>query len=271
MLGKRLLAIVMAGLVGLFLGAPAQAQNPAEPGPTRYISIPRADVLSPGIGVFSIGTFLAAPGTATPLTLGGVANNLSLRAQTGLANNFQMDSGIVTNRLLPYSGQLNLAGKWGFMQETQGSLASVSALAGGILAVDLNGAPTLGFQIGLPISKVFAFNDVNSLGVSLYPAYNIGVFPANALLPGGAVPTPANYVSMGMGADFAVTPALHIMADSNFGLLGVAGAVSQTNLGVRYAFSPSLVADLFVGFTPVGVTNATAAPATLGIAAHWGF
>jgi hypothetical protein len=271
MLGKKLLATVMAGLLGLFLGAPAMAKAPAEPGPTRYIAVPRADVLSPGNGILSAGAFLAAPGVATPLTFGGIANNLSLRSQTGFANNFQVDTGIVANRMLPYSGQLNLAGKWGFIQQSGGALASVAALAGGILAVDLNGNPTLGFQVGLPISKVFAFNGINTLGVSLYPAYNIGLFPAAQLLPGGAVPTAANYLSLGMGADFAITPALHLMADNNFGLLGVAGAISRANVGVRYALTPNLMADVFLGFSPVGITNVNAAPATLGVAAHWGF
>jgi len=62
-----------------------------------------------------------------------------------------------------------------------------------------------------------------------------------------------------------------VIADTNIGLTGVTGTITQTNLGVRYAFTPSFLADVFVGFnTGAGLNLAQTAP-SLGVAAHWGF
>ncbi|MGE5706855.1 MAG: hypothetical protein ACM3YO_00845 [Bacteroidota bacterium] len=259
------LAMGLAGLLGATLALPAAAQEPVSTsmgmvGPTRYFAVPQAQVLDSGIGVVSTGILLNAN---NPLALG--AGSLSLRSQMGMANNFQLDTGIAASSFNPLSGQLNLTGKWGMMRQDQGALASIAGLAGGILSVDVNGNPRLGAVIGLPITANIGIGAVNNLGLSLFPAYNIGYVAPATLLPGGAVPAPANFLSLGVGAQFSLTPNLMLLADSNLGIPGVTGTQTQTNVGVRYAFAPGLVTDLFVGLNPN-----VAAPA-LGITAHWGF
>lgn len=270
--GNKLLAIGLAGLMVGLVALPASAQvrrtvSPAPiAGPTRFYAVPKAELLAPGVGVFSSGLFLAAPGMWAG-NLGLMANGLSLRSQIGLPN-FQLDSGLSAASIAPWSGQLSLAGKWGILQGTSGIISSVSALAGGVLALDVNGRPLLGLQLGLPISGVFAFNPVNTLGITLFPAYNLGAVQA---LPVGLQPVALNYLSLGVGTDFSLSRNLHVLADTNFGLPGVAGTLTQTNLGLRYAFAPNLAGDFFLGFAPGANLGISSAPATIGLAAHWGF
>jgi hypothetical protein len=289
MRGKKLLALGLAASVGVVLALPAEAQMRTSTrvvqrsvgigmvgnGPTSLFTVPRARTLGIGNNIVSTGVllgggsgFLGVPGIGA----GTSANSVSLSTQLGITDAFQLDMGIGGLNMGPtWSGRLNMAGKWAFVQEEAGAFASLSGLAGGILTVDPNGNPNLGVQLGLPISKVFPFGMDSYFGLSLYPNYNLGVFQPAALLPGGAVPSTSNFFAIGGGADLALGPALHLMADTNIGLTGVTGAITQTNLGVRYAFTPNFLGDLFVGFnTGAGLNLAQTTP-SLGIGAHWGF
>lgn len=289
MRGQKLLAVGLAGSLGIVLSLPAEAQmrtsaRIVEPraslgmvgyGPTTLFTVPRAQTLSIGNNIVSTGVllgggsgFLGVPGIGS----GTSANSVQLSTQLGISDAFQLDMGIGGLNMGPtWAGRLNLAGKWGFIREDMGAFASLSGLAGGILTVDPNGVPNLGVQLGLPISKVFAFGRDSYFGLSLYPNYNLGVFQPASLLPGGAIPTASNFFAVGGGADLALGPAFHLIADTNIGLTGVTGTITQTNLGVRYAFTPNFLTDAFVGFnTGMGLNLAQTAP-SLGIAAHWGF
>lgn len=289
MRGKKLLAVGLAGCLGVALSLPAEAQmrtsgRVVQPraslgmvgyGPTTLFTVPRAQTLGIGNNIVSTGVllgggsgFLGVPGIGA----GTSANSLQLGTQLGISDMFQLDMGIGGLNMGPtWAGRLSLAGKWGFLQEDRGAIASIAGLAGGILTVDPNGTPNLGVQLGLPISKMFPFGSESYLGLSIYPNYNLGVFQPAALLPGGSLAAPSNFFAIGGGADLAIGPAFHLIADTNIGLAGVTGTFTQTNLGVRYAFTPSFLADVFVGYnTGTGLTAAQTAP-SLGIAAHWGF
>ncbi len=140
---------------------------------------------------------------------------------------------------------------------------SLSTMAGGVLSTDVNGNPVLGIQLGVPISKGFAFNDVNILGLTVFPAYNIGIFA-----PGRGSVTPANFASLGLGANLAISPNLHVLADSNLGLTGVGGVLTQSNLGLRFAFSPVFMTDVFFGFNQSDNLGLRRIPASIGLSAH---
>jgi len=289
MRGKKLLAVGLAGSLGLLLSLPAEAQmrtsgRIVQPranlgmvgyGPTTLFTVPRAQTLGIGNNIVSTGVllgggsgFLGVPGIGA----GTSANSLQLGTQLGIMDNFQLDMGIGGLNVGPtWAGRLNLAGKWAFIQQDRGAFASLSGLAGGILSVDANGTPNLGLQLGIPISKVFPFGMDSYFGLSLYPNYNLGVFQPATLLPGGAIPTPSNFFALGGGADLALGPAFHLIADTNVGLAGVTGTFTQTNLGVRYAFTPNFLADAFVGFNTGTGLNVTQTAPSLGLAAHWGF
>lgn len=289
MRGKRLLAVGLAGTVGLALSMPAEAQMRTSgrivqqpvvvlmdvAGPTSLFTVPRAQVLGIGDNIVSTSVllgggsgFMGLPGIGA----GTMANSVGLGAQLGVTDRFQLDMGIGGMNLGPaWSGRLNLAGKWGFIQEDMGAFASLSALAGGILTVDPNGNPNLGIQLGVPISKMFPFGAASYLGLSLYPNYNLGVFQPATLLPGGAVPSPSNFLAVGGGADLSIGPSFHLIADTNVGLTGISGTPTQTNLGVRYAFTPNFVGDAFVGYNTGMGLNLTQTAPSLGVAAHWGF
>lgn len=260
----------LAGVVSTALAAPAHAQafrtGPGIlQGPTNNFSVPRAYVRPTGNNLVSTTLYLGGSGQ-----WGLPTNALGLRAEMGMGSNAQMDMGIAAITAVPWRGYLSLGGKWGLMREGGSAFATVSSMFGGILAVDVNGQPSLGLQLGLPVSRVFAFNRVNTLGLSLVPALNIGVWNAAALLPGGAWPWSTNFVSLGLGADFAITNQLHVIGDTSVGIPGITGVGTQSNFGVRYAFTPSVVMDAFVGANTTGIGLGTL-PASLGVSAHWAY
>lgn len=282
------LAIGMAGVLGVGLSLPASAQMIGSEGsllpisavsamnavgPTRIFSVPRANVLGLGNNLISTSIFLGAT-AATPLggqpAVGfGIANNgLNLRAQMGMGDNFELGTGIGYIAGTPWQGQLDMTGKWAFMNEGVGALASVSGLAGGVLSVDANGRPSLGIQVGLPVSKLFAFNDVNFLNLTLYPNYNLGLLNAGAILPGGTQASALNFFALGIGGAVGMNDRLQLLADTNLGM-PVGGISTQSNIGVRYMLSQNFTGDLFVGFNPGPNLGFGQAPGSVGLAAHW--
>lgn len=260
----------LAGAASTCLAAPAQAQafrtGPGIlQGPTSYYSVPRGYVRPAGNNLVSTTLYLGSSGQ-----IGLPTNALGLRAEMGMGSNFQLDTGIAAITAVPWRGYLSLGGKWGLMREGGSAFATISSMFGGLLAVDANGQPSLGLQLGLPISRVFAFNRVNTLGLSLVPAMNLGVWNASALLPGGAWPFASSFVSLGLGADFAVTNQLHLIGDTTVGIPGITGVGTQNNLGVRFAFTPTVVMDAFVGANSTGLGLGTL-PSSLGLSAHWAY
>lgn len=263
-------ALGLAGAVSTCLAAPAQAQSfRAGPsilqGPTSNFSVPRGYVRPGGNNLVSTTLYLGSAGQ-----FGLPTNALGLRAEMGMGGNFQLDTGIAAITAVPWRGYLSMGGKWGLMQEGGAAFATVSSMFGGLLAVDANGQPSLGLQLGLPLSRVFAFNRVNTLGLSLVPALNLGVWNAQSLLPGGAWPYASNFVSLGLGADFAVTNQLHLIGDTTVGIPGITGVGTQNNFGVRFAFTPAAAMDIFVGGNTTGLGLGTL-PASLGISGHWAY
>ncbi len=288
MRAKKLLAMGLAGSLGIVLSLPAQAQmqmsertlsvpvvaGMVSPGPTRLFTVPRANVLGLGVNLISTSIFLgataAAPLGGQPAVGLGIASNaLNLRASMGMSDTFELNTGIGYIAGSPWQGQLDVTGKWAFMSEGAGAgIASVAGLAGGVLSVDANGNPALGIQLGLPISKMFAFNDVNFFNLTLYPNYNLGLLQPAAILPGGAQPGTLNFLALGIGGTVGMTDRLQLMADTNLGV-PVTGINTQSNIGVRYAFTRDFVGDAFVGFSPGANLGFGQTPGSFGLGAHW--
>lgn len=290
MRAKKLLAIGLAGTLGVALALPAQAQmrtsertisvpvvsGMVSAGPTRLFTVPQANVLGLGNNLISTSIFLGATAAAPiggqpAVGLGISSNALNLRAQMGMTDNFELNTGIGYIAGTPWQGQLDVSGKWAFMSEGDGmAFASIAGLAGGLLSVDANGNPALGIQLGLPVSKMFAFNDVNFFNLTLYPNYNLGLLQPSAILPGGARPSPLNFFAFGIGGAVGLTDRLHLLADTNLGV-PVTGINTQSNIGVRYAFTRDFVGDAFVGFSPGPTLGFGQTPGSFGLGAHWQF
>lgn len=267
---KGWMGLGLAAVASTCLAVPAHAQayragTGTLQGPTNYFAVPNAYVRPTGNNL--VGTTLYLGQGAQ---VGFPTNALGVRAEMGMGNNFQMDMGIAAVTAVPWRGYLNLGGKWGLMREGGASFASISGMVGGLLAVDANGQPALGMQLGLPISRLFSFNPVNSLNLSLVPAFNLGLWNASALLPGGAWPYSSSFVSLGLGADFALLRNLHLLADTTVGIPGITGVGTQNNFGVRWGVTPTVNLDLFVGANTTNLGLGTL-PSSLGLSAHWSY
>ncbi|HEY9899773.1 MAG TPA: hypothetical protein V6D00_11375 [Pantanalinema sp.] len=284
--------IALAGGMALCLASAANAQGAApgtsmktsvsmvqvpvvsaqEAGPTRYYAVPRASVLSANTNLLSANLFLGGVGIGPgPVGIGinSVSGNaFNLRAEMGMGNNFELGTGIGVLATAPWRGRLDLSGKWGLLSEGQ-AIAGVAGLAGGILEVDANGTPNLGLQVGLPISKLFAFNGVNTLGLTLVPSWNLGVLNMPATMV-GAASGPVNFFGMGIGADLGLMPNLHLLADTSLGF-PVAGLNTRSAFGLRYAFNRDTTADLFVGFNSGPSLGLGGAVGSLGLGSSWRF
>lgn len=289
---KSMIALVLAGGMALCLAPAAHAQAAApntsmrtsvqtvqvpvvsdQPaGPTRYYSVPRANVLQGNTSLMSANLFLGGVGLGPgPVGIGissVTGNAFSLRAEMGMGNNFELGTGIGVLTTAPWRGRLDLSGKWGLLSEGQ-AIAGVAGLAGGILEVDANGTPNLGLQVGLPVSKLFAFNDVNTLGLTVMPSWNLGILNMPATMV-GAASGPVNFFGMGLGADLGLLPNLHLLADTSIGF-PVAGLNTQAALGVRYAFNRDTTADMFVGFNSGPSLGFGGGVGSFGLGSTWRF
>lgn len=283
MLGKNLLALGLAGTltVGLSEAANAQMRTSTETvavpvvsaqpaGPTRLYSVPRADVLGAGNNLMSANLFIGGIGLGpAPVGIGVSSisgNALNLRSEMGMSPGFELGTGIGVIATTPWRGRLDLSGKWGWMQEGA-AIASVAGLAGGVLEVDANGTPSLGLQLGVPISKLLPFGAGQMLGLSLVPTWNLGLLnTASALGAAG----PFNFFGLGLGADLMLIPNLHLLADTNLGF-PVAGINTQSALGVRYEFSRDLTGDVFLGFASGQNLGIGGGVTSLGLGSSWRF
>lgn len=260
---SRVPVLAMAVLAGTAGAAQAQVgmRGPTL-GPTSHFAVPRAYILPAGQNLVSGTLYLGESGTVFP------TNGLQVGAEMGIGPGMQLDMGLHAAPMVPWQGGLSLAAK-GNMIGTRGMMPAISWLAGGLLAVNANGQPALGLQLGLPMSLALPFNDVNYLGFSLNPALNMTVGRPWALLPGGAWPNAQSFVSLGMGADFRVLPNLLLMADTNIGIPGLTGVSTTSNLGARIGFGRAFALDLFVGSgTSSGLGSI---PASFGVTGHWGY
>lgn len=285
MLGKNLLALGLAGslMVGLSEAANAEmrtstgavavptvtATQPAA-GPTRLYSVPRADVLSAGTNLMSVDLGIGGIGLA-PAPVGiGIAsvsgNSLNLRADMGMSPGFELGTGIGVIATAPWRGRLDLSGKWAWLHEGA-AIASVAGLAGGVLEVDANGTPSLGLQLGMPVSKLFPFGAGQLLGLSVVPTWNLGLLNTAPVVGAAG---PFNFFGLGLGADLMLVPNLHLLADTNLGF-PVAGINTQSALGVRYEFSRDMTGDLFVGFASGQNLGIGGGVSSLGLGTSWRF
>lgn len=289
MLGSKWLVVALAGSIGLLTAQAADAQVRTSErvirvpvtdgvrlaGPTRYWAVPRANVLDSGANIMSGSLFLGANvnpafAGAPGLGIGVTGNAVNLNASMGMGNNFELSTGLGILAATPWMGRLDVAGKWAWMEEGP-SILSLAGLVGGVLQVDANGTPGIGVQVGVPISKTFAFSEVNYLNATLYPNWNMGVLnPATAVVTPGT--QTSNFFGLGIGADLALSRQLHLLFDTNVGL-AIAGVNTQSAVGVRYEFSRDLTGDLFVGLNAPGVGAATPLTgfSSLGIGANWRF
>lgn len=283
MLGKNLLALGLAGTLTVGLSEAANAQMrtstgtvavpvvTAQPaGPTRAYSVPRADVLGVGNNLMSANLFIGGIGLGpSPVGIGVSSisgNALNLRSEMGMSPGFELGTGIGVIATTPWRGRLDLSGKWGWMQEGA-AIASVAGLAGGVLEVDANGTPSLGLQLGVPISKLFPFGAGQMFGLSLVPTWNLGLLnTATALGAAG----PFNFFGLGLGADLVLVPNLHLLADTNLGF-PVAGINTQSALGVRYEFSRDMTGDVFLGFASGQNLGIGGGVTSLGLGSSWRF
>ncbi len=284
MLGKNLLALGLAGTLTVGLAETANAQMRTststvavpvvsvaqQAGPTRIYSVPRADVLGAGTNLMSLNLGIGGIGIApAPVGVGisSVAgNNLNLRADMGMSPGFELGTGIGVIATAPWRGRLDLSGKWAWMQEGA-AIASIAGLAGGVLEIDANGNPSLGLQVGIPISKMFPFGAGQMLGLNLVPTWNLGLLNTAAAV--GAT-GPFNFFGLGMGADLLLIPNLHLLADTNLGF-PVVGINTQSALGVRYDFSRDLTGDLYVGFASGQNLGLGGGVSSLGVGSSWRF
>lgn len=283
MLGKNLLALGLAGslTVGISEAANAQMQTSTgtvavpvvtatSAGPTRLYSVPRADVLGVGNNLMSANLFIGGVGLG-PAPVGvGISsfsgNGFNLRSDMGMSAGFELGTGIGVIATTPWRGRLDLSGKWAWLQEGA-AIASIAGLAGGVLEVDANGTPSLGLQVGVPISKLFPFGTDQLVGLSLVPTWNLGVL--NTATAVGAA-GPFNFFGLGVGADLMLIPNLHLLADTNLGF-PVVGINTQSALGVRYNFSRDLTGDVFLGFASGQNLGIGGGVASLGLGSSWRF
>ncbi|MGE5708244.1 MAG: hypothetical protein ACM3YO_07915 [Bacteroidota bacterium] len=247
------------------------------PGPTRYRAVQRSEVLPQGATVVS-GNLLfgASPsglvsGNAPGINLGITANALEARADMGLGPNFELGTGIGYIAATPWIGQLNMTGKFGIM----GGAGSPFALAGigglGIIS-DQNGIANVGFVLGAPISTTLMVGAANPLMLTAAPQVSLGWISPNT--PAGIAGGMQTNLGLGLGGAFGITDALFAIVDTNLGF-PTAGLISDSNFGVRYAFSPSVTGDLFLGVKAIPANLALAGSTTasygLGAGASWRF
>lgn len=291
---KQALVATFALSLGVGWALPSRAQEttsapevavpsiqPIQPviGPTRLFVVPRADILPAGQAVTSanLQVNLGAPARVTPgigvpapttpgigLGFGYPGNAVAISNQMAMGDLFQLDTGITGYATTPWQGRLDLAGKLGLLQEKLGAIANLAGSAGAALNVDVNGTPSLGFNLGVPISKTIGFTPMNRLTLVAYPNWGSGLVAPNVVSAGIV---PGTRFAVGLGGALTLTDTIALIADTSL-LPGAAGAASEgSNLGVRFGFSPLMAFDLFARM-PAGV-GIMGAPSAVGAGLNW--
>ncbi len=269
-------SLVLAGAGLVVLAGPAYASPasgsapPRPPGPTRTFNVPMAYTLPAGARLFTTNLTLGSTGLAPiysgapGLSLGIVGNAVNVHADAALSSQTEVGAGIAATSTNPWRGALDIEGKRAVMEEgVNGAPASLAATVGAIFDVDANGVPDIGFQLGVPITKALAFTRRQVVTLSLFPSWNVGMMGAQ----GAVGPRPINTLGLGFGMDLALSPFAHVLADTNLGLK-LGGIQTDSALGFRYAFSPTMLGQVFLG---VGASGPGAAANGLGVGAIMGF
>jgi hypothetical protein len=180
-----------------------------------------------------------------------------------VSDGFEVGAGIGAAAAAPWRGKLDLHGKWNLMREgVGGALLGVGTIAGGLLEMDASGVPSLGVQFGLPLTKVVGFTPMQYAAFTIQPSWNLGLAGTT---PGISGIGGFNYLGLGVGLDLALTDRAHFLADTNLGLK-VAGVTTDSALGLRYAFNPSVVGQIYFG---VGTSGPGAGISGLGLGGIW--
>lgn len=288
----KALASLLALSAGLCWALPAVAQSVREPGlfgvaeplgPTRLFILPRADVLPVGTAVTSLDLQLSTsaparviPGVGIPapsapgigLGFGYGGNAVSMTNQMAMGNMFELDTGVTAYATAPWQGRLDVAGKMGLMQEKLGDLASLAGIAGVALNLDANGSPSLGFTLGIPMTKTLAFTPMNRLTFSAYPNWGTGLVAPGVVGTGFLPPT---RFALGLGGSFTLTDTLMILADTSLVGTSLTAPNEGANIGVRFGYSPNVTFDLYLSTAANTTPNAalTTMPLTVGGGMNW--
>lgn len=255
----------MTGLliaVAVGMAVPVSAQEAARPRPaakgpdlpailwgtTGLLSIPRANLLPAGRSLMLsrvvLGPWRAGSGIGpTP----GI-EALSLGMQTAVTERFQFEAGLNALGFGLGAQRLDVAGKARLLGSGAGTAPVVSGLVGTALAVDANGSPTIGGYVGLPVTWVRPFNQVQGLSVTAFPRLSSGELPFNSL-PSTWAALPAS-VSLGLGGGVRLSEGLAILGDSELRLAPSGVLAQRVSAGMRLGLLPSLLGDAFVTLSP---------------------
>lgn len=236
--------------------------------PMNFIAVPRGDVIPEGRAITSAtlqvnpggSAALGMPTAGAGLGFGYTGNALSLSSQSSLGPAAQLNTGITGYATTPWAGRIDVAGKFGFLQERSGGLFDLAGQAGAALNVDANGTPSLGFAVGLPISKTFGLTSSNRLALGIYPNWG------SAMMAPGAIANqlaPTTRFALGVGGYLNLTDNIGLIADTSF---GTNGAVEGSNVGVDLGLSPTMTLRIGAGL-PGSLGGAT----SVGAGLHWSY
>ncbi|HEY9897627.1 MAG TPA: hypothetical protein V6D00_00470 [Pantanalinema sp.] len=236
--------------------------------PMNFIAVPRGDVIPEGRAITSAtlqlnpggAAALGMPAAGAGLGFGYTGNALSLSSQSSLGGAAQLNTGITGYATTPWAGRIDVAGKFGLLQERSGGLFDLAGQAGAALNVDANGAPSLGFAVGVPISKMFGLTSTSRLALGLYPNWG------SAMMAPGAIANqlaPTTRFALGVGGYLNLTDSIGLIADTSF---GTNGAVEGSNVGLDLGLSPSVTLRIGAGL-PGSLGGAT----SVGAGLHWSY
>jgi hypothetical protein len=232
--------------------------------PMNFIAVPRGDVIPEGRAITSAtlqlnptgSAALGMPTAGAGLGFGYSGNALSLNSQSSLGPAAQLNTGITGYATTPWAGRVDVAGKFGLLQERSGGLFDLAGQAGAALNVDANGTPSLGFSVGVPISK--SFTDRLTLGI--YPNWGTSMLAPGSIA--GNLASSARF-ALGMGGYLKMTDALGLIADTS---LNSNGAIEASNVGLDLGLAPTVTLRIGAGI-PGTIGGAT----SVGAGLHWSY
>ncbi|MNX90730.1 hypothetical protein D3C86_1227900 [compost metagenome] len=284
-LATKALTATLALGIGIIWALPSQAQmrtsRPSVGGysvstpmvsesrlpPMNFIAVPRGDVIPEGRAITSASlqynpgaATLGTPAAGTGLGFGYSGNALSLSSQSSLGPSAQLNTGITGYATTPWAGRIDVAGKFGLLQERAGGLFDLAGQAGAALNVDANGTPSLGFAVGVPISKTFGLMGDSRLALGIFPNWGTGLMAPGAI---GSELVPSTRFALGVGGYLNLANNIGLIADTS---LATDGAIEASNVGVDFGLSPSVTLRLSAGL-PGTIGGAT----SYGAGLHWSY
>ncbi|MBU6429369.1 MAG: hypothetical protein KGR26_10185, partial [Cyanobacteria bacterium REEB65] len=226
---------------------------------TRTWSVPMALTLPAGTRLLTTGLQLGSGGLATVFSgapgvaIGIVGTGVDLHADAALSDVTEVGAGIAAMATAPWRGQLDVEAKRALTREgVAGAPISLGAMAGALFAVNANGVPDIGLQVGLPVTKVLSFTRANYVAFTLDPNWNLGALGAQS----GKPATGINNLGLGFGVDLALNDVSHFLADTNLGL-ALGGVQTNAAVGFRYAFNPGFIGQVYLGVGSGGLGGGT--------------